>query len=129
MNLPQDLPALLAAALDAQLMRQGALLSVKEAASGRYAHVNDAMAAFFDRAAQSIRGSTDVDLVGASAAANSASLPMDSDSRLASAMALSSRPCGIGITSSEASTFSARGRAADCIALSISASEIETWPT
>ena len=70
MNLPQDLPALLAAALDAQLMRQGALLSVKEAASGRYAHVNDAMAAFFDRAAQSIRGSTDVDLVGASVAAS-----------------------------------------------------------
>lgn len=69
MNLPQDLSSLLVAAFDAQLRRQGALLSVKEVASGRYAHVNDAMAAFLDRAAQSILGCTDVDLVGASLAA------------------------------------------------------------
>ena len=68
-NLPGDLSLLLAGALDAWLTRQGALLSIKEATSGRYVHVNDAMAAFFDRAAQSIVGCTDADLVDASLAA------------------------------------------------------------
>lgn len=59
----EDLSLLLADALDAWLTSQGALLSVKEVASGRYVHANDAMAAFFGRTAQAMLGCTDADLV------------------------------------------------------------------
>ncbi len=53
----------LADVLDAWLSRQGALLSVKDAASGRYEHVNEAMARFLGRAAPDILGHSDAELV------------------------------------------------------------------
>jgi diguanylate cyclase (GGDEF)-like protein len=49
--------------LDAWLARQGAMLSVKDAATGRYEHVNDAMARFLGRSLSDIRGHTDAELV------------------------------------------------------------------
>lgn len=67
---PPELAPLLAGALDAWLSRQGALLSIKEAASGRYAHVNDAMASFLGQPAASILGRSDADLVDAALAVN-----------------------------------------------------------
>lgn len=48
--------------LDATLARQGALLGVKEVASGRYLHVNGAMAAFLQRPVASVVGVCDAEL-------------------------------------------------------------------
>ena len=53
----------LAAALEAWLGRQGALLAVKDAASGRYVYVNAGMARFLDRDADDVLGRSDVELV------------------------------------------------------------------
>jgi PAS domain-containing protein len=53
----------LAAALEAWLARQGALLAVKDAASGRYVYVNAGMARFLDRDADDVLGRSDVELV------------------------------------------------------------------
>jgi diguanylate cyclase (GGDEF)-like protein len=49
--------------LDAWTSRQGALLSIKDAATGRYEHVNEAMARFLGRAAADILGRSDAELV------------------------------------------------------------------
>jgi diguanylate cyclase (GGDEF)-like protein len=49
--------------LNAWLARQGAMLSVKDANTGRYEHVNDAMASFLGRPVSDIRGHTDAELV------------------------------------------------------------------
>ncbi len=51
----------LGGALPALVAQQGALLAVKDAASGRYAHVNEAMAAFLGRPAEQVRGRSDAD--------------------------------------------------------------------
>ena len=56
---------LLAALLPAVLARQGELLAVKDARSGRYVHVNDAMAGWLRRPARDIIGHTDADLFDA----------------------------------------------------------------
>lgn len=53
----------LAAGLEAWLARQGALLAVKDAASGRYEYVNAAMARFLGREAHEIQGRADAELV------------------------------------------------------------------
>jgi diguanylate cyclase (GGDEF)-like protein len=53
----------LADALDAWVSRQGAMLSIKDAASGRYEHVNEAMARFLGRPAPDILGHSDAELV------------------------------------------------------------------
>ena len=45
------------------LARQGAMLSIKDAATGRYAYVNDAMARFLARPAARIHGHGDAELV------------------------------------------------------------------
>ena len=45
------------------LARQGAMLSIKDAATGRYAYVNDAMARFLERPAARIHGHGDAELV------------------------------------------------------------------
>jgi len=45
------------------LGRQGAMLSIKDAATGRHEHVNDAMARFLGRPASEIVGRTDAELV------------------------------------------------------------------
>jgi len=61
-------PALAAALvqlLDVSLARQGALMGLKDVASGRYLQVNAAMAAFLQRPPGSIVGSTDADLFDA----------------------------------------------------------------
>ena len=65
-----DLSSVMAAALDAWVSRQGALLSIKEADSGRYVHVNNAMAALLGHPAENIPGRTDAELVDALLAAN-----------------------------------------------------------
>lgn len=49
--------------LDAWLLRQGALLAVKDADSGRYEHVNAAMAHFLGRASEKIVGRSDAEMV------------------------------------------------------------------
>lgn len=49
--------------LEATLARQGALLGIKDAASGAYLHVNRAMAAFFERPTDSIIGRSDAELL------------------------------------------------------------------
>lgn len=67
---PSERAPLLAGAVEAWLSRQGAMLCIKEAASGRYAHVNAAMAAFLGHPAEAILGRTDADLVDASLAVN-----------------------------------------------------------
>jgi diguanylate cyclase (GGDEF)-like protein len=62
---PEAAPTLapaLAALLPAVLTRQGALLSVKDAATGRYLHVNAEMAAFLRRAPLSLRGASDAEV-------------------------------------------------------------------
>ncbi|MFY9509635.1 MAG: GGDEF domain-containing protein [Rubrivivax sp.] len=59
---------LLAALLPAVLARAGDLLSVKDARSGRYVHVNEAMAAWLQRPAGDIVGATDGDLFDAALA-------------------------------------------------------------
>jgi diguanylate cyclase (GGDEF)-like protein len=53
----------LARLLEASLARQGALLSIKDAATGRYAHVNEAMARFLGRPAAQVCGRSDAELV------------------------------------------------------------------
>ena len=55
--------AVLAGALLEMLDRVDALLSVKEVATGRYLHVNTAMAALFGRDAAAMAGVTDADLM------------------------------------------------------------------
>lgn len=55
--------AALAALTDSWLARQGVLLSVKESSTGRYVHVNAAMARFIGRTAAQIIGRTDAELV------------------------------------------------------------------
>lgn len=54
---------LLAALLETWLLRQGALLSIKDAATGRYAYVNEAMARFLGRPASQLLGHVDAELV------------------------------------------------------------------
>lgn len=56
---------LLATLLPAVLARTGDLLSVKDARSGRYVHVNDAMAAWLRRPAGHLLGATDAELFDA----------------------------------------------------------------
>ena len=53
----------LAALCETWAARQGAMLSIKDAASGRYAYVNDAMARFLGRPASQICGHGDAELV------------------------------------------------------------------
>jgi diguanylate cyclase (GGDEF)-like protein len=53
----------LSGVLEAWLARHGAMLSIKDAATGRYEHVNEAMARFLGRPAAEIRGHTDAELV------------------------------------------------------------------
>jgi len=62
------LDSLLAQALPAVLARRGELLAVKDAASGRYAHVNEAMAVWLGRSAADLTGRTDGELFDASLA-------------------------------------------------------------
>ena len=57
------LRSVLAGVLDAWLSRQGAMLSIKDAVTGRYEHVNDAMARFLGRAGAQVLGHTDAELV------------------------------------------------------------------
>jgi diguanylate cyclase (GGDEF)-like protein len=52
----------MAALLPAVLTRQGAMLSVKDAGTGRYVHVNTEMAAFLRRSPQSLQGASDADV-------------------------------------------------------------------
>lgn len=59
---------LLAALLPVALARQGDLLAVKDVRSGRYVHVNPAMAAWLGRPAQDVVGCSDNDLFDASVA-------------------------------------------------------------
>ena len=53
----------LAALLDAWSARQAAMLSIKDASSGRYEHVNEAMARFLGRPVEQVLGRTDAELV------------------------------------------------------------------
>lgn len=55
--------SVLAGALTAWMMRQRAMLAVKDAATGRYEYVNAAMAKFLGRPAADICGHTDAELV------------------------------------------------------------------
>ncbi|HEY6135355.1 MAG TPA: diguanylate cyclase [Rubrivivax sp.] len=55
----------LSALFSAVLSRQGALMSVKDAATGRYLHVNAEMAAFLGRTPSSLRGALDAELFDA----------------------------------------------------------------
>ena len=54
---------LLAGVFDAWLSRQGAMLSVKDSSTGRYAYVNEAMERFLGRAAAQVHGHADAELV------------------------------------------------------------------
>lgn len=68
-----DLPdtrfsAAMASMLDALVQRQGALLSIKDAATGRYVYVNEAMARFLGRVPAEVCGHGDAELVDASLA-------------------------------------------------------------
>lgn len=60
-----SLAAALVQLLDVSLARQGALMGLKDVASGRYLQVNGAMAALLQRPPGSIVGSTDADLFDA----------------------------------------------------------------
>ena len=60
-----ELLQILGGLLPALLARRGDLLAVKDAASGRYAHVNDAMAAFLHRPPAAVLGRNDAELVEA----------------------------------------------------------------
>jgi len=53
----------LAGVFGAWLTRHAAMLSIKDAASGRYEHVNEAMARFLGRPVAQVLGRTDVELV------------------------------------------------------------------
>jgi diguanylate cyclase (GGDEF)-like protein len=61
-RVPADLWPALEQVLDVALARQGAMLGIKDLASGRYLHVNAAMAAFLNRAADAVRGRTDAEI-------------------------------------------------------------------
>lgn len=63
-----DLPAVLGDVLPVLLAHRGELLAVKDAATGRYAHVNEAMAQFLARPVADILGRTDAELLDASLA-------------------------------------------------------------
>ena len=58
-----DLDPVLAGVLNAWLARQGAMLSIKDAATGHYAYVNDAMARFLGQPAAQLLGHADAELV------------------------------------------------------------------
>ena len=58
-----ELGPLLAGVFDAWLSRQGAMWSIKDAASGRYVGVNEAMASFLRCPAAQLRGRVDAELV------------------------------------------------------------------
>ena len=58
-----DLDPVLAGVLNAWLARQGAMLSIKDAATGHYAYVNDAMARFLGQPAVQLLGHADAELV------------------------------------------------------------------
>ena len=60
--------AALALALPAFVQQQQGLLAVKDADTGRYVHVSDAMAAFLGRAATAVIGLTDADIFDATLA-------------------------------------------------------------
>ena len=64
---PGELSALLVMALSAVAVARGDLVSVKETASGRYLHVNAAMAVFFGRPVDEVIGRTDAELFDAAA--------------------------------------------------------------
>jgi diguanylate cyclase (GGDEF)-like protein len=58
----------LAEVLEVWLSRQGSMLSIKDAATGRYEHVNAAMARFLGRAEAEVLSRTDAELVDAALA-------------------------------------------------------------
>ena len=58
-----DFGSVLAGVFDAWLSRQGAMVAIKDAATGRYAYVNDAMARFLGRSASQLLGHADAELV------------------------------------------------------------------
>jgi diguanylate cyclase (GGDEF)-like protein len=60
---PSALGPVLSEVFEVWLGRQGAMLSIKDAATGRYEHVNDAMARFLGRPASEIVRRTDAELV------------------------------------------------------------------
>lgn len=62
---PADLRQALGGLLPALLARRGDLLAVKDAGSGRYVHVNEAMAGFLRRPAAKVLGLTDAELFDA----------------------------------------------------------------
>ncbi|MEO5734480.1 MAG: diguanylate cyclase [Rubrivivax sp.] len=67
-SLSAPLQVALVAVLDAMLQRSGELLSVKDAASGRYVHVNRAMAEALQIQPGRMAGSTDAELLDAALA-------------------------------------------------------------
>ena len=71
-ELAADVPlqSALASLLPAVLVRHGELLSVKDGRSGRYLHVNEAMAAWLRRSAGDVLGRTDGELFDAALASN-----------------------------------------------------------
>ena len=58
-----DFGPVLAGVFDAWLSRQGAMVAIKDAATGRYAYVNDAMARFLGRSVSQLLGHADAELV------------------------------------------------------------------
>ena len=58
-----DFDPVLAGVFDAWLSRQGSMLAIKDAVTGRYAYVNDAMARFLGRAGAQVIGHADAELV------------------------------------------------------------------
>lgn len=64
-----ELRWVLAGLLEASFRRSGDLMSVKELDSGRYVHVNEAMAALWRRTPGQMLGLTDADIVGPALAA------------------------------------------------------------
>ena len=61
-----DWAAALASALPAFVQQQGGLLAVKDADTGRYVHINEAMAAFLGQSRGAVTGRTDADIFDAS---------------------------------------------------------------
>jgi diguanylate cyclase (GGDEF)-like protein len=68
LSLAVPLQTLQATLLDAQLARQGEFLSIKDARTGRYVHVNEAMATWLRRPASDVLDRTDSELFEASIA-------------------------------------------------------------
>jgi len=62
---PAEVRQALGELLPVLLARRGDLLAVKDARSGRYEHVNEAMAGFLRRPARDVRGLTDTELFDA----------------------------------------------------------------